>query len=101
MGEYADEYIDSMIGDWDNSRRYYGYHGYIGQSRPAKKTNQQVFAGHAREKLFKAGDRVIHTPSRAKGVVTAVRGEGVFWKPDSRIKPGDIWVDEKHLTFDF
>jgi len=98
MGEYADEYLDSMIGEWHNSRPRYWARS---PSAPLKLSNQRVFAGHARESLFKAGDRVIHTPSGSKGVVTAVRGDGVFWKPDSRMKPGDVWVDEKNLTFDF
>lgn len=97
MGDHADDAIHAGIDQgWG-----YPYVRRFRPSRPAKSANQRAFAGHAREKLFKAGDRVIHTPSGSKGVVTSVRGDGVFWKPDSRIKPGDVWVDEKNLTFDF
>lgn len=99
MGEFADEYVDRMIGDyWGGGYRHQRFYS---RPKPAKKTNAQIFAAYARDGInFKAGDRVVHKPSAVAGVVVSVRGSQVCWRPDTRLKPGGIYVDAGSLRFD-
>lgn len=46
------------------------------------------------------GQRVVHVPSGSTGKVLSVRGDLVYWRPDSRIKPGGIWIDISKLRIE-
>lgn len=97
MGKFADDEIDRWIGDcqWGLGRRREFIPVHL------KRKNSQVFSRFARDGTsFKTGDRIVHSPSGAAGIVLATRGTQICWKPDSRIKSGGIWTDSKILRFD-
>lgn len=97
MGEYADDEIDRWIGDcsWGNRRRREFTPVHI------KRKNSQVFSAYARDGTnFKTGDRVVHMPSGVAGVVIGTRGTQILWRPDTRLKPGGVFVDSAKLRFD-
>jgi hypothetical protein len=58
-------------------------------------SNAKIFREFASPEngLCKAGQRGVHIPSGSAGTVLSTRGNLVCWRPDSRIKPGGIWVD--------
>jgi hypothetical protein len=58
-------------------------------------SNKEIFRefAHPVNSLCKAGQRVVHAPSGVAGKVLSTRGDLVCWRPDTRIKPGGIWVD--------
>lgn len=96
MGEYADDEIDRWIGDsqWGSRRReFVPVH--------IKRKNSQIFSRFARAGTnFKTGDRVVHIPSGVAGMVIGTRGTQILWRPDTRLKPGGVFVDSDKLRFD-
>jgi hypothetical protein len=108
VGEYADEYIDSLVGDdWGGigdvgfRRRYFRHRPLTHPQRD----NVTVFSAYGtapppEHGLFKPGVRVVHKNSGSAGVVLSTRPGQICWRPDSRLKPGGIWVDESKFRFE-
>lgn len=97
MGEHADDAIFAGLdGSWGWGGRGRGY-SLVG--RRTKKTNQQIFKDFAGpvHGHFKTGQRVVHVPSGVAGVILATRAFQVCWRPDTRIRPGGIWIDPEKL----
>jgi hypothetical protein len=94
MGDHADDAIHEGIDQGWGFRR-------IRAPRRLKPTNQEVFANFARATgEFKPGDRVKHIQSGTTGTITGIRNGAIYWKPDSRLKPGDVFIDADKLMFD-
>lgn len=87
MGDYADD-------AWDPGDPKSWYDATPRIRRP-RATNKEIFRefAHPENGLCKAGQRVVHIPSGVAGEVLSVRGDLICWRPDTRIKPGGIWVD--------